>query len=197
MSLAYMKPVVWSVQDGILVRDLKKSDCKAALDFLKKWHLTSSVLLHTFNVKHCCSSLMSFFQIVYYIMKDETSLLAIDDDTQEIVGVLVGKPMIRENWSWWVQIWLVLTEWNIHGYVYDAGTSSECYCRRIMFLKLLETLNVIWSWLMFRMQNTGTRLPVITYLLYACHLPIKVLNVLLPLVLLSIAHILIFNLKLS
>ncbi|CAD7087441.1 unnamed protein product [Hermetia illucens] len=33
-------------------------------------------------------------------MKDETSLLAIDDDTQEIVGVLVGKPMIRENWSW-------------------------------------------------------------------------------------------------
>lgn len=110
MSLAYMKPVVWSVQDGILVRDLKKSDCKAALDFLKKWHLTSSVLLHTFNVKHCCSSLMSFFQIVYYIMKDETSLLAIDDDTQEIVGVLVGKPMIRENWSWWVQIWLIWTE---------------------------------------------------------------------------------------
>lgn len=94
-------PVIWNIENGIIYQDLKADLYEAAIDFLKENYFPYDTLFRAIDIVNDAEAMEAMCSIVRFLMKDECSMIAIDEATEEIVGVAIMKIMWEHDRSWY------------------------------------------------------------------------------------------------
>ncbi|KAJ9599185.1 hypothetical protein L9F63_010362 [Diploptera punctata] len=83
-------PLVWArLTSGVRIEDLQEKRFPEALQLLREYFLTEETLCRASEISEDEESVMGLFEIVTLWMKDLTSLIAVEEGTGEVVGLLI------------------------------------------------------------------------------------------------------------
>lgn len=91
-------PIVWGrVGTCFRVQDLKENYFEAALALLKEYYITNEVRLRNVEMHKDPVSCKSYMEYLFFLMKDTTSLIALDENANDRIAAVVVLNVIHKN----------------------------------------------------------------------------------------------------
>ncbi|XP_075214772.1 uncharacterized protein LOC142320635 [Lycorma delicatula] len=85
-------PRIWKrLPNGIRIEDLQESKFNETLDHIKNFYLKDEALCNLSKISKDTESVENFLKLIRWWMQDTQSLVAITEDTEKIVGVLIQR----------------------------------------------------------------------------------------------------------
>lgn len=93
-------PVIWYEQNGISFEDLKYDRFDEAIQFLKENYIPFDTLCRSINLINNTEWLDEFCEAIRFLLRNDCSIIAIEKNTNKIVGLVVMTIMRQEHRSW-------------------------------------------------------------------------------------------------
>lgn len=93
-------PVIWNIENGIRYEDIKADRYEETIDFLVRNYFPYETLSRSVGLSINEHALELMCDRYRFLLRDECSLAAIDETTNDIIGVAILKIMRADDLSW-------------------------------------------------------------------------------------------------
>lgn len=93
-------PIIWRrISEGIRIQDLQEDHFEETLDLIEKYYITEDLLFRNTDILNDLDSIKSFREKLLFTMKDRCSIIAVEESTEKVVGVLLLKAMKKSDYG--------------------------------------------------------------------------------------------------
>lgn len=93
-------PVIWYEQNGIIFQDLKYDRFDEALQFFKENYIPFDTLCRAIDLIKHNDWVEEICETIRFLLKNDCSIIAVEKNSNKIVGVVVMTIMRHEERSW-------------------------------------------------------------------------------------------------
>lgn len=136
-------PIIWNIENGIVYQDLNCNWYDMAIEFLTENYFPYETLCNAVKLSSNSVAHEEMCARIRFLMKENCSMVAIDRQTEQIVGVVILKIMRADDYSWFV--WWVYDgcTLNYYGIIYIGHFGNCLFRKKLKRLQKLCNFNVI------------------------------------------------------